>query len=114
MQRRLWREIVGIVALAANERIVFLAQDTLTDAKFDGSHRISNSRLCSAGVPQKAVHALNLPILQRIAEQRKRLFVLTDTAGAPRPGAHFPKFVIPRSTRGLTSESRGQQQINVF
>jgi hypothetical protein len=37
--------VVGIAALAANERVVFLAKNTLTDAEFDGScHRISNSR----------------------------------------------------------------------
>ena len=41
MQRRLRREIVGVAALAANERIVFLAQHALTDAEFDGSHLIS-------------------------------------------------------------------------
>jgi hypothetical protein len=35
--------VVGVATLAANERIVFLAQDALTDAKFDGSHRISVS-----------------------------------------------------------------------
>ena len=42
VHRRLRRVVVGVAALAANERIVFLAQDALTDAKFDGSHRISD------------------------------------------------------------------------
>jgi hypothetical protein len=35
--------IVGVAALAANQRVVFLAKHTLTDAEFDGSsHRISD------------------------------------------------------------------------
>jgi hypothetical protein len=41
VQRRLRRVVIGVAALAANERIVFLAKDALTDAEFDGSHRIS-------------------------------------------------------------------------
>ncbi len=41
VHRRLRRVIVGIAALAADQRIVFLAQDALTDAKFDGSHLVS-------------------------------------------------------------------------
>ena len=46
VQRRLWRMVVGIAALAANQRVVFLAENALTDAEFDGScHRISNCRL---------------------------------------------------------------------
>ena len=45
VHRRLWRMVVGIAALAANERVVFLAENALTDAEFDGScHRISNCR----------------------------------------------------------------------
>ena len=43
VHRRLWRMVVGIAALAANQRVVFLAENALTDAEFDGScHRISN------------------------------------------------------------------------
>jgi hypothetical protein len=43
VHRRLWRMVVGIATLAANERVVFLAENALTDAEFDGScHRISN------------------------------------------------------------------------
>src|SRR5436190_17840141 len=50
VHRRLWRMVVGIAALAANERVVFLAEHALTDAEFDGScHRISNSRFYSGG-----------------------------------------------------------------
>ena len=41
MHRRLRRVVVGVAAFAANERIVFLAQHALADAKLDGSHRIS-------------------------------------------------------------------------
>ena len=33
--------IIGVAALAANERIVFLAKDALTDAEFDGSAIVS-------------------------------------------------------------------------
>ena len=45
VHRSLWRVVIGIAALAANERVVFLAENALTDAEFDGScHRISNSR----------------------------------------------------------------------
>src|SRR6185295_9988634 len=44
VHRRLWRMVVGIAAPAANQRVVFLAENALTDAEFDGScHRISNS-----------------------------------------------------------------------
>jgi hypothetical protein len=39
VHRSLRRVVIGIAALAANQRIVFLAQDALTDAEFDGSHR---------------------------------------------------------------------------
>ena len=43
VHRRLWRMVVGVAALAANQRVVFLAENALTDAEFDGScHRISN------------------------------------------------------------------------
>jgi hypothetical protein len=42
--------VVSIAALAANERIVFLAQDALTDAEFDGSHRISVSPVSIADI----------------------------------------------------------------
>jgi hypothetical protein len=37
--------VVGVAAPTSNERIVFLAKDALTDAKFDGSHRISVSQV---------------------------------------------------------------------
>jgi hypothetical protein len=44
--------IVGVAALAANQRIVFLAKDALTDAELDGSHRISVSpKLTSDHIP---------------------------------------------------------------
>ena len=44
MQRGLWRMVIGIAALAADQRIVLLAQDALADAEFDeSSHRILNS-----------------------------------------------------------------------
>jgi hypothetical protein len=36
--------VIGVAALAANERIVFLAQDALTDAEFDGGHPVSDCR----------------------------------------------------------------------
>ena len=42
MHRSLRRVVIGIAALAANERIVFLAQDALTDAELDGSHHVSD------------------------------------------------------------------------
>ena len=42
MQRRLRRVVIGVAAVAANQRIVFLAKNALTDAEFDGSHRISD------------------------------------------------------------------------
>ena len=46
MHRGLRRVIVGVAALAANERVVFLAKHALTDAELDGSsHLISGSRL---------------------------------------------------------------------
>ena len=41
MQRRRRSEIVGVAALAANQRVVLLAKHALTDAEFDGSHPIS-------------------------------------------------------------------------
>jgi len=40
VHRSLRRVVVGVAAPTSNERIVFLAKDALTDAKFDGSHRI--------------------------------------------------------------------------
>ena len=44
VHRGVRRVVIGVAALAANERIVFLAKDALTDAEFDGSsHRISVS-----------------------------------------------------------------------
>ena len=46
VHRGLRRVIVGIAALAANQRVVFLAKHALTDAELDGSsHLISGSRL---------------------------------------------------------------------
>src|SRR6185437_10315860 len=42
MHRSRWRMVIGVAALAADERVVFLAQDTLTDAKLDrSSHHLS-------------------------------------------------------------------------
>ena len=41
MQRTGRRMVVGIAALAANKRVVFLAPDALADAEFHGSHMIS-------------------------------------------------------------------------
>ena len=38
------RVVVGVAALAADQCVVFLAQHALTDAEFDGSHLISDSR----------------------------------------------------------------------
>ncbi len=46
MQRGLRRVVVGIAALAANQRVIFLAKHALTDAEFDGSHYVSISRRC--------------------------------------------------------------------
>ena len=40
MHRRLRREVIGIAALAANERVVFLAQHALPDAEFNGSSHL--------------------------------------------------------------------------
>jgi hypothetical protein len=37
--------VIGVAAATSDQRIVFLAQDALTDAKFDGSHRISDYTL---------------------------------------------------------------------
>ena len=46
MHRGLRRVIVGVAALAANQRVVLLAKDALTDAELDGSsHLISGFRL---------------------------------------------------------------------
>jgi hypothetical protein len=46
VHRRLWRVVIGVAALAANQRIVFFAADALTDAELDGSrHRISGYEL---------------------------------------------------------------------
>src|SRR2546421_33885 len=43
MQRGLRRVIVGVAATAADQCVVFLAKDALTDAEFDGSsHLVSN------------------------------------------------------------------------
>src|SRR3954451_22759857 len=58
VHRRLRCVVIGVAALAANERIVFLAKDALTHAEFDGSHHISNLPM------------LISDILQRIAIQR--------------------------------------------
>ena len=55
------RVVIGVAALAANQRIVFLAKDALTNAKFDGSHRISDCSWKSCA------------ILQWIARKRKQL-----------------------------------------
>ena len=44
MERR-WRVIVGIAATAPNQRIVFLAQDALSDTELDGSHVTSDCNL---------------------------------------------------------------------
>jgi hypothetical protein len=49
--------VIGVAAATANERIVFLAKDALTDAKFEGSHRISElqmRRTHTAAVRQEA------------------------------------------------------------
>jgi hypothetical protein len=47
MQRLRGREVVGVAALAANQRVVLFAKHALTDAEFDGSsHSISVSDLC--------------------------------------------------------------------
>src|SRR5258708_9959876 len=61
VHRSLRRVVIGVAALAANQRIVFLAKDALTNAKFDGSHRISDYSWKSCA------------ILQWIARKRKRL-----------------------------------------
>jgi hypothetical protein len=61
VHRSLRRVVIGVAALAANQRIVFLAKDALTNAKFDGSHRISDCSWKSCA------------ILQWIARKRKRL-----------------------------------------
>ena len=42
MQSGLRRDVVGVAALAADQRIVFLAAHALTDAEFDGSRAISS------------------------------------------------------------------------
>ena len=43
VQRRLRRDVVGVAALAADECVVLLAKDALTDAEFDGSsHLVSD------------------------------------------------------------------------
>jgi hypothetical protein len=40
----LWRrEIIGVTALAANERVVLFTKHALADTKFDGSHPVSAS-----------------------------------------------------------------------
>jgi len=41
VHRGLRRVVIGVAAFAANERIIFLAEDALTDANLEGSHRIS-------------------------------------------------------------------------
>jgi hypothetical protein len=61
VHRRRGRVVIGVAAPAANQRIVFLAKHALTDAEFDGSHRISVSP------------CLVFIILQRIKRQRKRI-----------------------------------------
>ena len=94
MHRRLRRDVVGIAALAANERIVFLAAHALTDAKLDGScHRISNcGRYFGA-------------ILQRLSLKRKPLSgVGLQLAGATRQARRFvasSQTKKPRRCRGL-------------
>jgi hypothetical protein len=45
VHRSLRRDVIGVAAMASNERIVFLAKYALTDAEFDGSHRISVSSI---------------------------------------------------------------------
>src|SRR5262249_6192561 len=45
MQRRLRRDVVGVAALAADQRVVFLAADALPDAELDwSSHLVSDCR----------------------------------------------------------------------
>jgi hypothetical protein len=62
VQRRLRRDVVGVAALAADERVVFLAKNALTDAEFDGSsHLVSDFPNPDAA------------ILQRIGSPRKPL-----------------------------------------
>src|SRR5262245_11393688 len=46
VQRRLRSDVVGIAALAADERIVFLAADALANAELDGSSHLFSD--CSA------------------------------------------------------------------
>jgi hypothetical protein len=48
------------MAFAANERIVLLAKDALTNTKLDGSHRISVYRSRYAGVFKKPDLRLNI------------------------------------------------------
>ena len=40
MHRRLWRDVIGIAALAADERVVFLAQHALPDTELNGSSHL--------------------------------------------------------------------------
>ena len=69
VQRRLRRDVVGIAALAADERVVLLAKHALTDAEFDGSsHLVSDFPFRLSA------------ILQRIAGQRKRALALDQRA----------------------------------
>src|SRR5437588_9219547 len=43
MHRRLRRVVIGVAAMAADERVVLFAKHALTDAEFDGSsHTISD------------------------------------------------------------------------
>ena len=69
MHRRLRREVVGIAALAADQRIVLLAQYALTDAEFDGS-----SHLVSVSRSDIGFHVPILAILQCGCRKRKRPF----------------------------------------
>ncbi len=62
VQRRLRRDVVSVAAFAADERVVLLAKNALTDAEFDGSSHLVSDLL----FPDPA-------ILQRIESPRKRL-----------------------------------------
>jgi hypothetical protein len=92
VHRRLRRMIIGVAAATSNERIVFLAQDALTDAKFDGSH-------CISGYTLEAFHiaAVRLP-----AQTHFRPEIPTKCAVS---GFAAPQQKAPGNARGLVDRS---------
>ena len=62
VQRRLRRDVVGVAALAADERVVLLAKDALTDAEFDGSSHLVSDYYRPDGAILQRIEGLRKPL----------------------------------------------------